>query len=207
MTIAVIPSLTFTRDAFQEAGPEVVELVLRDVPLQAVEVEVWRAVKEWADGFFDDLSDPDLSPTCTSLAEDAHPVVPEALKTILQFIDLECISWKDVVEVQSPYRVLFATAILMPYCRLLAGPADHRPFLHHPEGRHARASTLIRGCVCRRSCRSSCLSRRGSCKPSGCKQSRERACCHHGRAHGAGARLKTSAAPSSSSPCLCALVM
>ena len=39
-TIEVIPQLKFTRDAFQDVGPEVVELVLRDVPLCASEIEV-----------------------------------------------------------------------------------------------------------------------------------------------------------------------
>jgi hypothetical protein len=99
-TIKVIPTLSFTHDAFSDVGPEVVELVLRDVSLKAAEIEVWRAVKEWADGFFDDLSDPDFSPTCSpTQAEESGPVVPEALKMILQFIDLDCISWKEVVDV------------------------------------------------------------------------------------------------------------
>ena len=100
-TIEVIPTLHFTRDAFQEVGPEVVELVLRDVPLRASEIEVWRAVKAWADEFFDDLSDPDFSPSCSPREEEPVPVVPEALRTILQFIDLDCIRWQEVVDVRS----------------------------------------------------------------------------------------------------------
>jgi hypothetical protein len=164
-TVEVIPTLAFSRDVFADVGPEVVELVLRAVPLRTSEIEVrpqfyalqnpqeprppgvclsrrlrtsapllhlrqhvrardrhrvcmhatwravaqvWRAVKAWADEFFDDLSDPDLSPSCSPKEEDAAPVVPEALKSILQYIDLDCIMWKEVAEA----RTRAATAVL-----------------------------------------------------------------------------------------------
>jgi hypothetical protein len=97
-TISAIPTLPFTLDAFSDIGPEVVEHVLRDVPLLATEIEVWRAVKKWADEFFD-LGDPAFSSPRSAEADDSPPVVPEALKVILQFIDLDCISWKEVQEV------------------------------------------------------------------------------------------------------------
>jgi hypothetical protein len=97
-TIKVIPMLPFTPDAFADVNPEVVELVLRDVPLQATELEVWRAVKQWCDDFFD-LHDPAFGSPRSSETDDAPQVVPEGLKPILQFIDLDCISWKEVQEV------------------------------------------------------------------------------------------------------------
>ena len=103
-TIAAIPRLPFAHDAFSDVGPEVVELVLRDVPLQATEINVWRAVKAWSDGFFDIMSDDDLdgSPTASPPGEAARgPIVPEALKTILQFVDLDCINWQEVNEVRT----------------------------------------------------------------------------------------------------------
>ena len=98
-TVAAIPTLPFKQDAFASVNPEVVELVLRDVPLNATEIEVWRAVKAWADEFFDLLSDPDFSPSCSPREEDAEPVVPEALKGILKSIDLACINWQEVCQV------------------------------------------------------------------------------------------------------------
>lgn len=108
-TRAAIPNLAFATDAFQDVGPEVVELILRDVPLQATEIVVWRAVKAWSDTFFDNLSDDglDMSPTASSPPEDKEsgPVVPEALKHILQFVDLDCINWKEVTEEILPTKL------------------------------------------------------------------------------------------------------
>ena len=100
-TVDAMSALPFTADCFQDVGPEVLELVLRDVPLATTEIEVWRAVKAWSDAFFD-LFDPDFSPSCSPTAEDAdaEPVVPDALKSILRHIDLDCISWPEVVAVR-----------------------------------------------------------------------------------------------------------
>lgn len=55
-----IPGLKFTVDAFCRGlvDPDTVELILRDVPLPADEVDVCRALAKWAEAYF---GDPDAS--------------------------------------------------------------------------------------------------------------------------------------------------
>lgn len=95
----VIPTLPFTVDCFRvtDLNTDVVELVLRDVPLAASELDVCRAVHSWAQEFFgmDSDDDPDDGTSSDNLF-----LLPQDDQRILQYIDLRCVNPNDIREVR-----------------------------------------------------------------------------------------------------------
>lgn len=86
---SLIPSLTFTIDAFSRGlvDPDTVELVLRDVPLPADEVDVCRALSKWAEAYDGDTDRP---------GDGFIPVDDN----IMRHIDLMFVSLHDTTEVR-----------------------------------------------------------------------------------------------------------
>ena len=86
-----LPGLTFTPDTFSRGlvDPYTVELVLRDVPVPANEVDVCRALSKWAEAYF---GDPDGS-------GDLAGFIPVS-DSIMKHIDLLFVSRNDLIEVR-----------------------------------------------------------------------------------------------------------
>lgn len=95
----VIPTLPFAADCFNVAdlNTEVVELVLRDVALDATELDVCRAVHTWAQEFFgmDSEDDPD-----DGTSSEALLLLPPDDQRILKHIDLRCVNANELREVR-----------------------------------------------------------------------------------------------------------
>lgn len=83
--------MSFSADAFSRGlvDPYTVELVLRDVPLPADEVDVCRALSMWAEAYF---GDPDTSGDITGY-------IPLS-DNIMKHIDLLFVSRNDLIEVR-----------------------------------------------------------------------------------------------------------
>jgi hypothetical protein len=86
-----LPSLRFTTDAFSRGlvDPDTVELILRDVPLPADEVDVCRALSKWAGAYF---GDPDSSGELAGYIQIGD--------SIMKHIDLLYVSRQDLIEVR-----------------------------------------------------------------------------------------------------------
>eukprot|EP00892_Ulva_mutabilis_P001440 jgi/Ulvmu1/11297/UM074_0012.1 len=109
----VIPTLPFARDCFNVAhlNSAVVELVLRDVPLAASELDVCRAVYAWAQEFFGmDSDDEDESGDDTS--NEALLLLPSDDQRILQHIDLRYVNASELREFIAPMRLFPRKAII-----------------------------------------------------------------------------------------------
>lgn len=103
----VIPKLPFRTDCFRvrDLNAEVVELVLRHVPLQATELDVCRAVHAWAQDFFgvdtdDSESDEDRRDDDPSASSASLILGADDLK-ITDCIDLTFVNAMDIREVRS----------------------------------------------------------------------------------------------------------
>lgn len=96
-----IPKLDFTVDCFNVAdlNTEVVELVLRDIPLSAIELDVCRSVHAWAQEFFGIDSDEDTDDLPEDQASDDLLILPPEDRRILKHIDLGCVSAAEIREV------------------------------------------------------------------------------------------------------------
>ena len=104
----VIPRLEFTVDCFNVAdlNTEVVELVLRDIPLTAIELDVCRSVHAWAQEFFGIDSDEDTDTLPEDQASDDLLILPPEDRRILQHIDLGCVSAAEIREVGPTKRLV-----------------------------------------------------------------------------------------------------
>ena len=98
----VIPSLPFTLDCFNvtDLNTDVVELVLRDVPLAASELDVCVAVCAWAQEFFGVDSDDDSGGDDDGASSEQLLLLPRDDQRILQYIDLRCINAGELREVR-----------------------------------------------------------------------------------------------------------
>lgn len=96
-----IPKLEFTVDCFNVAdlNTEVVELVLRDIPLNATELDACRAVHAWAQEFFGIDSDEDTDTLPEDQASDDLLILPPEDRRILKHIDLGCVCAAEIREV------------------------------------------------------------------------------------------------------------
>lgn len=85
-----LPGLSFTPDAFSRGlvDPDTVELILRDVPLPADEVDVCRALSKWAEAYF---GDPDTSGDFAG-----HIPVSD---NIMKHIDMLFVTRSDIIDV------------------------------------------------------------------------------------------------------------
>lgn len=97
-----IPGLKFTVDAFCRGlvDPDTVELILRDVPLPADEVDVCRALAKWAEAYF---GDPDAS------GEDEGFI--QVSDNVMKHIDLMFVHRNDLRTVL-PHLHIFSTEVL-----------------------------------------------------------------------------------------------
>jgi hypothetical protein len=102
----VIPTLEFTVDCFKvkDLNTEVIELVLRHIPLQATELDVCHAVHAWAKDFFgvdsDDYdSDFDAPEDDPNYESEGLILAPEDLK-ITECVDLALVKASDIKEVR-----------------------------------------------------------------------------------------------------------
>lgn len=89
-----LPGLTFTVDAFSSRGgvdPYTVELIVRDVPLPADEVQVCHALSKWAEAYFGD-------PDSTSGECAGYIAIGE---NILKHVDLLFVTRTDLIKVCS----------------------------------------------------------------------------------------------------------
>eukprot|EP00892_Ulva_mutabilis_P005304 jgi/Ulvmu1/3145/UM015_0185.1 len=110
----VIPKLEFTVDCFNVAdlNTEVVELVLRDIPLNAIELDVCRCVHAWAQEFFGIDSDEDTDELPEDQASDDLLILPPEDRRILKHIDLSCVSASEIREVVNPMRLFPRTDVV-----------------------------------------------------------------------------------------------
>lgn len=102
----VIPKLPFRLDCFKvrDLNTEVVELVLRHIPLQATELDVCRAVHAWAHDFFGvDTVDSDSD---SAAGEDDQAASSASLMLgaddlkIIDCIDLTFVNAREIREVR-----------------------------------------------------------------------------------------------------------
>jgi hypothetical protein len=100
-----IPNLQFRLDCFKvrDLNTEVVELVLRHIPLQATELDVCRAVHAWAQDFFGVDTDDSDSEEATEEGEQstASLILGADDLRITECIDLTFVNAMDIREVCS----------------------------------------------------------------------------------------------------------
>lgn len=108
----VVPRLTWDVDCFKKCrhvNIEVMNMVLREVPLPATELDVCRAVEQWALSYYGD----DLDDSSPDLPEEEEPIIPnDDDRAILDHIDLSCIKSIDIKTIVVPMRLFSADQII-----------------------------------------------------------------------------------------------
>lgn len=95
--------------AFSQSPPSWLQ-VLREVPLPATELDVCRAVEQWALSYYGD----DLDDSSPDLAEEEDPIIPnDEDRAILDLIDLSCIKSIDIKTVRFSKALCFCLVFLV----------------------------------------------------------------------------------------------